>query len=119
MLKEKLKKKAKILLIGLSFKEDVPDYRNSQSINIIKKLLKKGFNLDTFDTLINIKNVGVANHYTNLKNLKNKSYDLILILVGNKEIKNKGYMFFKKLLKPNGLLFDIKNIFKYKSDFKL
>ena len=117
--KRKIKKKAKILLIGLSFKEDVPDYRNSQSINIIKKLLKKGFNLDTFDTLINIKNVGVANHYTNLKNLKNKSYDLILILVGNKEIKNKGYMFFKKLLKPNGLLFDIKNIFKYKSDFKL
>ena len=61
----------------------------------------------------------MKNHYTNLKDLKTKNYDLILILVGNKKIKNKGYLFFKKLLKPNGLLFDIKNIFKNKSDFKL
>jgi len=117
--KKRIKKKAKILLIGLSFKEDVPDFRNSQSTIIIKKLLKKGFNLDTFDKLIDIKNLGVSRHYTNFKNLKNKSYDLVLILVGNREIKNKGHMFFKKLLKPSGLLFDIKNIFKNKSDFKL
>ena len=32
-------KKSKILLIGLSFKEDVPDYRNSQSTIIIKNYL--------------------------------------------------------------------------------
>ena len=60
----------------------------------------------------------MKNHYTNLKDLKTKNYDLILILVGNKKIKNKEYLFLK-LLKPNGLLFDIKNIFKNKSDFKL
>ena len=117
--KRSIKKKAKIFLIGLSFKEDVPDYRNSQSINIIKKLLKNAYEVDTFDPLINKKIIGVKNHYTNLKDLKTKNYDLILILVGNKKIKNKGYLFFKKLLKPNGLLFDIKNIFKNKSDFKL
>ena len=90
-----------------------------QSLNIIQKLIKKGFNLDTFDTLINFKEVGVSKHFSSFKNLKNKNYDLILILVGNREIKNKGIVFFKKLLKPNGLLFDIKNIFKNKSDFKL
>ena len=117
--KRSIKKKEKIFLIGLSFKEDVPDYRNSQSINIIKKLLKNAYEVDTFDPLINKKIIGVKNHYTNLKDLKTKNYDLILILVGNKKIKNKGYLFFKKLLKPNGLLFDIKNIFKNKSDFKL
>lgn len=117
--KIRIQSKAKILLIGLSFKEDVPDYRNSQSINIIKKLSKNGYNIDTFDELIDKKINGVNKHYTNFKNLKTKSYDLVLILVGNKKTKNKGHLFFQKLLKSNGLLFDIKNIFKNKSNFKL
>ena len=117
--KIRIQNKAKILLVGLSFKEDVPDYRNSQSINIIKKLSKNGYNIDTFDELIDKKINGVNKHYTNFKNLKTKSYDLVLILVGNKKTKNKGHLFFQKLLKSNGLLFDIKNIFKNKSNFKL
>ena len=78
----------------MSFKEDVPDYRNSQSINIIKKLSKNGYNIDTFDELIDKKINGVNKHYTNFKNLKTKSYDLVLILVEIKK-KNKGIYFFK------------------------
>ena len=118
-IKSRIDKKAKILLIGLSFKEDVSDYRNSQSIKIIQKLLIKGYKIDTLDQLVDKKIPGVKKHYTNFQNLKPKSYNLVLILVGNKKTKNKGYLFFKNLLKPNGLLFDIKNIFKNKSNFKL
>ena len=118
-IKSRIDKKAKILLIGLSFKEDVSDYRNSQSIKIIQKLLIKGYKIDTLDQLVDIKIPGVKKHYTNFQNLKPKSYNLVLILVGNKKTKNKGYLFFKNLLKPKGLLFDIKNIFKNKSNFKL
>ena len=69
-IQKKIKKKSKILLIGLSFKEDVPDYRNSQSTIIIKKLFKLGYKLDSFDQFIDMKNYGVKNHYTNFKNLK-------------------------------------------------
>ena len=82
-------------------------------------MLKNGYDIDTFDPLIDKKIIGVKKHFINLKNLKKKSYDLILVLVGNREIKNKGYIFFKELLKPNGLLFDIKDTFKNKSNFKL
>ena len=118
-IKKRIKKKSNILLVGLSFKENVPDYRNSQSIKIINKLVKVGYYLDTLDTLIDRKINGVNNHFTNFKKLNQKKYDLILLLVGNTEIKQKGFIYFKNLLKKNGLFFDIKNTFKRKSDFQL
>ena len=46
---KKLKKISRILLLGLSFKEDVGDIRNSKSIELFKKLKKKKFLIDCYD----------------------------------------------------------------------
>ena len=48
-----------------------------------------------------------------------KYFDGIIILVDHLEIKNKGLKFFQKLLKKKNVFFDIKNVFNFKSDFKL
>ena len=47
--------KSKILVVGLTFKENVPDVRNSQSIKIIDTLNKYGCKVYTFDPIKNIK----------------------------------------------------------------
>ena len=45
-------KKAKILVMGITFKENVSDIRNSQSIEVIKMLQRKKLKLDIYDPLI-------------------------------------------------------------------
>ena len=118
--KKKLLNK-KILIIGITFKENVPDIRNSQSIKIIKSLAKNGFKISTFDPIKNlkIKNVNYIKNFNMLNNYQNY-FDGILILVPHDSVKRKGYIYYKKLLTKNSVFFDIKNIFDKKSvDFKL
>ena len=118
--KKKLIKK-KILIIGTTFKENVPDIRNSQSIKIINSLIENGFKVSTFDPIknINIKKVNYIKNFNMLNKYQNY-FSGILILVSHDVIKQKGYVYYKKLLTKNSVFFDIKNIFDKKSiDFKL
>ena len=117
-LKKKYEKK-NILLIGMTFKENVPDCRNSQSLKIATSLKKKYKNVYLFDPLINhsIEGCITIKNFNNLQKYKN-FFDGLIILVSHKEIINKGKNFFIKLCKKDGIFFDIKNIFKNYSDFK-
>jgi UDP-N-acetyl-D-galactosamine dehydrogenase len=118
--KKKLIKK-KILIIGTTFKENVPDIRNSQSIKIINSLIENGFKVSTFDPIknINIKKVNYIKNFNMLNKYQNY-FSGILILVSHDVIKQKGYVYYKKLLTKNSVFFDIKNIFDKKGvDFKL
>ena len=118
--KKKLLNK-KILIIGTTFKENVPDIRNSQSIKIIKLLSKNGFKISTFDPIknIKIKNINYIKNFNMLCNYQNY-FAGILILVPHNAVKQKGYVYYKKLLTKNSIFFDLKNIFNKKSiDFKL
>ncbi len=49
----KIKKNSRILVLGLSFKEDVGDIRNSKSIELVKKIKKEKFVIDCFDPRVN------------------------------------------------------------------
>ena len=113
--------KSKVLVIGLTFKENVPDTRNSQSIKMIRLLNQFGFKIYTYDP---IKNISIQNTQT-IKNFKELSmyqnfFDGILLLVSHDKVKSKGFIFFNNLLKKNNIFFDIQGIFKnHNIDFKL
>ena len=109
LLKEK--KKSKILVMGLSFKENVPDIRNSKSFDLISYLKKKNFKVDCYDN--NVDNYQVKKTYkiSPLLNIKKNNYDMVVILVAHnnfKKNKKKIYSYLKK----NGFIYDFKNIFK-------
>ncbi len=116
---KKNKKKSKIILFGLTFKENIPDFRNSQSIEIIEDLKKYNYQIDTFDPFVEKKFKGVSKHFVNFNNIKNNDYDLVIIAVSHKIFIEKGLLFFKKILNKNGKFFDLKNIFNNEADFKL
>ncbi len=113
-------KRNKVLLIGLTFKEDVPDSRNSQSINIAKLLVKLNCNVYVFDPLVQLKLPGCISieKFEKLNKFK-KYFDGILLIVPHKKIVNKGYNYFNNLNKKQGIFFDIKNTFNKQTDFKL
>ena len=113
-------KKNRVLLVGLTFKEDVSDFRNSQSINIAKLLVKLNCSVYIFDPLVQLDLPGCISisNFEKLNKFK-KYFDGILLTVPHKKIIIKGYNYFKKLNKKQGIFFDIKNTFNKKTDFKL
>ena len=109
---KKISKKSKILFLGVTFKEDVPDLRNSKSIELIKYLEDKKHNLYFYDPFVkNMKEIKNYEIKTNSKNV----FDAIVLAVPHskllKDFKKKIY----PLLKVNGVFFDLKA--KFRDDY--
>ena len=108
------KKQKKILILGVSFKENVNDIRNSKAFEIID-VLRKDFKVDINDPLV--KKSQIHKNYRNLfinRFLKN-SYDAIVIIVPHREYLKKNFQNkLKNIVKKNYLIFDIKNSIKSK-----
>ena len=106
--KNKKNKNIKILILGYTFKENCPDYRNTQIEKIKNILIKRYKNIDIFDPYI--KNKIYKNFLTKFPTAPNK-YDVIIIAVPhNIFLKSQ-----KKILnigKKNSLYFDLKSKFK-------
>ena len=125
-LKNQLKKKnikineAKILIMGLTFKENCPDIRNSGVQNIITELKKFECSLDLQDPWVDQelikKNFGIKPNSQPSQNI----YDGIIIAVAHNEFKTLGLANIKNLCKKNHVIFDLKNLFNSNQvDFKL
>ena len=109
---KKISKKSKILFLGVTFKEDVPDLRNSKSIELIKYLEDKKHNLYFYDPFI--KSMKQIKNYEIKINSKNIFDAIILAVPHSKLLKD-----FKKriypLLKVDGIFFDLKA--KFRDDY--
>ncbi len=114
------KKKGKndILIMGMTFKENCPDIRNSKVIDIYKKFNKFQYNIDVYDPhLLNLK-IGKTN-INLIRKIPKKKYDGILIAVAHKEFIRFGIKNLLKISKKNTVIFDLKNIYKSKITMKL
>ena len=101
---------AKILILGLTFKENCPDLRNTRVIEIIEELSKCHANVDIYDPWADKK---LAKQYFNITmqhTLKINNYDAILLAVSHKQFIEMGEIELRKLLNKDGVLFDIKGM---------
>ena len=106
-----------ILVMGLTFKENCPDIRNSQVPIIINRLADKGANVSVYDPYVNKESV--SNEHVGLTLInKPQKYNGIIIAVAHDEFKNIDFDNFKKDSKS--VIFDVKGILpKSKSDTRL
>ena len=105
-------KKAKVGILGLTFKENCDDVRGSKILDTIKALRRKKINISTYDPVANISELVKADPKIKLKKLKGK-FDILVIAVAHKEFINLKYNKIKNYLKKNNLVFfDIKSIYK-------
>jgi len=106
----KTSKLNKILLLGLSFKENVNDIRNSKALEIVK-MLKKSFSLHIHDPLVREDQLTRENQNLFVKKFKNNFYDAVILIVPHKQYINSNFQRkIKKITKKKFLLFDIKNV---------
>ena len=106
---KKTKKKANILFLGLTFKEDVPDLRNSKSLDLISYLKKQKHEIMFYDPFIQ-KFKGFKNF--SLHGAKKPIFDSIVLSVPHSQILKELKKKILPLLKPEGIFFDIKGKFR-------
>ena len=105
------KNELKILILGISFKENCPDIRNSKIFDIYNSLKKYDFHIDIFDPVVDIEKVKENHNIIMLSNLgKNKKYDVVILSVAHDLFKNFEEKDWSRLLSTNGFIFDIKGI---------
>tara|TARA_B110000483_G_C18198950_1_gene544325 strand:- start:576 stop:1844 length:1269 start_codon:yes stop_codon:yes gene_type:complete len=112
------KNKKRILVLGLTFKEDCPDIRHSKVFDIIDKLVKNGALVDVYDPWIKknvLENKIKFKMIESLKNNNKNKYDSIILAVSHKIFKEIGFKKIKTLMKKKSFFFDVKSLF-YKEE---
>jgi UDP-N-acetyl-D-galactosamine dehydrogenase len=99
---------AKVLLMGLTFKENCPDIRNTKVIDIINELKEYGVTADVFDPWVDGKEAEHEYGITPVTNPVNGSYDAIIVAVAHKQFREMGAAGIKALAKPEHILYDLK-----------
>lgn len=111
-----LNQNTKILIAGVTFKENCSDIRNSKVLDVISELANFGITVDVWDPLIKSITVSEDTSFSHISDPKDNKYEGVLIAVPHNEFVKLGIQFFKKLLKPNSILFDMKSAFPYSKD---
>ena len=116
----KLNKKisnCKVLILGATFKENCPDFRNSKTIDIIHKLNGDDIFYKFFDPYYSkdVKiNERIKSNFIDIKK-NNEKFDIILITVAHDFFRNFGIKKIKKKLVDKGKIFDLKSLFNKKT----
>ncbi len=100
---------ANILILGITFKENVPDIRNSKVIDIIKELKDFGCKVNVFDPIADKEEIK-SEYGINLiekEKIYCDNYDGVVLAVSHNEFKSFDFSFFKK---NDSIIYDIKGI---------
>ena len=108
---KKLSASSSCLFLGVTFKENVPDLRNSKSLELMNYLEKRNLRITFYDPFVNeLKGFKGFNN----KNLKKTKFDGIILSVPHEKILSNFKQNFLPLLKKEGFLFDVKGKFRNK-----
>ena len=103
----------KVLVMGATFKEDVEDIRNSKVADVITEFKSYGVNVDVTDPRAS--SLELKHEYGfELTDKTGTDYDAVVIAVNHKEYVSKDENYFLSIMKPDGLLVDIKGIYRGK-----
>ncbi len=100
-----------ILILGLTFKEDCPDLRNTRVVHLIKKLIEYGVSVDIVDPMAD-KELAKEEFNLNIEREvnMNKKYPALVLAVAHQEFKSFTIKKWKSLVDNNGILMDLKGI---------
>jgi len=111
---EKKVKHANILVLGLTFKEDCPDIRNSRVFDIINELNDYGCAIDAYDPWVDASDISHDNfNFVDKPFGNDKKYDAIIIAVGHTKFKNIDQEAYQRLENAPFVLIDVKGILEY------
>lgn len=103
--------RSKVLILGLTFKENCPDLRNTKVVDIVSALKEYHSNVDIYDPWASPTE---AQHEYGLECLNelppDSTYDAVIVAVAHKQFIELGPDKIRALLQPGGVIFDVKGV---------
>jgi UDP-N-acetyl-D-galactosamine dehydrogenase len=103
---------ARVLLMGLAFKENCPDLRNTRMVDIVRELAEYHINVDVFDPWINAQEAEHEYGLTPVTEPQVGSYDGIILAVAHEKFRQMGAQRLRALGKETHVLYDLKYVLK-------
>ncbi len=107
---------SKLLMLGITFKENCPDVRNTKIVDVIKSLSEYGIVVSIYDPWANPFEVNHEYNLVTSSELPKETFDAIVLGVSHKEFLN---LNLEPLKKENVVVYDVKGVLKSKIDGKL
>jgi len=103
---------ARVGVLGLTFKEDVPDLRNSKVLDIVHELHDYRAKVWIHDPVADPEEVNhEAKDFTLSKKEKLKDLDVVIVAVAHAEFRKLGADWIRRIIRPRGIVVDVKGIF--------
>ncbi len=100
-------KRAEILVLGITFKENCTDVRNTKVVDLVAELKTYDTNITIYDPWADDNEVMREYGLKSIKKLPNKKFDAVILSVAHNEFKA---VDFKLIKKDNAIVYDVKNI---------
>ena len=107
-------KKANILIMGFTFKENCPDIRNTKIADLIKGIKKYNSKIDVYDPWAKKEDVKKKYKMNLIQKLQKNKYDVIILAVAHNEFKNLTLKKIKSFGKKKYMIYDPKFLFEFK-----
>ncbi len=108
--KGKILRLCKVLIMGITFKEDVADIRNSRVPELIRELMDYSLNVEVVDPYASFDRVR-KEYSLNLAKKITTSYDAVVVAVAHKAYKKLSIAYFQSIMNNEPILFDLKAIY--------
>jgi UDP-N-acetyl-D-galactosamine dehydrogenase len=105
-------KGARTLVLGMTFKENCPDIRNSKVIDVVRELEKYGAVVDIYDPWADGQECRHEYGVRPIRTLKPRTYDAAVLAVAHREFHDIGAAGVRRLCKKNHVVYDIKHVFR-------
>ena len=125
LIKKMLKKRihvegANVLVMGLTFKENCPDLRNTKVVDIVSELKEYNINVDISDPWCSNEDAKHEYGLSLVENIQDNHYDAIILAVGHNQFKELGAEVIRSYGKHKHVLYDLKYLLKQsESDLRL
>ncbi|MCK5649465.1 MAG: Vi polysaccharide biosynthesis UDP-N-acetylglucosamine C-6 dehydrogenase TviB [Gammaproteobacteria bacterium] len=103
---------ANVLILGLTFKENCPDLRNTRVVDMVEELNQYGANIDVYDPWVDKTEAQHEYNITPIDAPKDGQYDAVILAVSHDEFKKMGAAAIHKLGKEKHVVYDIKYLLK-------
>lgn len=107
---------ANLLMLGITFKENCPDVRNTKIVDVVQALADYGIQVTIFDPWAKPEEVKHEYNLITTNELPSETFDALVLGVAHKEFTT---IDFSKMKKENGVLFDVKGILNGVADGRL
>ncbi len=103
---------ANVLVMGLTFKENCPDLRNTRVVDLVREFESYSANVDVYDPWVDAREAEHEYGISPVSELQMNRYDAVIIAVAHEQFRSMGAEQIKKLGKANSVLFDLKYVLR-------